>query len=91
MKIFSIKDLKSELGANPMVGETTAAGIRYFAAAIRDPENPWSKWPEDFVLFELGDWNPERLEITTYDTPRPVSRGDEWTTKPALQAVKEKE
>lgn len=91
MKLFTIKDLKAEIGGNPFTAETTAAGIRVFAAAVIDPKNQFNKWPEDFALYELGDWNPERLEVTPYDTPRPVSRGDEWANnnQQALRAVEE--
>lgn len=67
MKIFSVYDCKSESYSLPFFESTTAAGIRSFAEACRDPNSMLWKHGADYTLFEIGDFEQATGELVAYD------------------------
>lgn len=57
MKIYSIYDSKSEAYMNPWYARTKGEAIRSFEQACKDEKSQLSKYPEDFTLFELGEFD----------------------------------
>jgi len=70
MKIFSIYDSKAETWTNPIIAQTTAAGIRAFERAANDPNSDFSASPGDYSLMELGEWDASTGRIEQNHAPK---------------------
>jgi hypothetical protein len=75
-KIFAAYDLKANAYMSPFVMPTAGMAIRAFEQLCRDPKTQFNQNPEDFILYELGewdpakgkgDWHPQCLELTRAD------------------------
>lgn len=56
MKIYSIYDSKAEAFMQPFFMQTKGLAIRAFEHTVNDSKTIFYKNPEDFILFELGEF-----------------------------------
>lgn len=66
-KIVSIYDVKSECFGAPVFVKATGEAIRSFGEAVNDDkkENNFAKWPADFSLFLIGEFDDSTGEVTS--------------------------
>lgn len=64
MKIYTVHDAKAEAYLQPFFMRTNGEAIRSFADACQTNEQ-FKKWPADYTLFELGEYD----ELTGVITP----------------------
>lgn len=86
LKVFSIRDSKAGAFSNPWFQVNAEVAVRAFDAMAKDPTTNIGKWPEDYTLFELGVWDPEKGTIQMHDFP--VNLGiakSAWPNITALQ------
>lgn len=59
MKLFaySIYDSKAEAYLRPFYAPSKGLALRSVLAALEDPNHDLRKYPGDFTLFELGEWD----------------------------------
>ncbi|AXL15295.1 nonstructural protein [Microviridae sp.] len=57
LKIFAVYDSKVEGFANPFYAVTRGQAVRMFQDSLDDERSPFSKHPEDYSLFFLGQFN----------------------------------
>lgn len=60
IKLFSVFDSKAACFGQPFPDHYEAAAIRNFRDAVNDGSNPnnlWHKHPEDFSLFQVGEFD----------------------------------
>lgn len=70
MKILGLFDQKSQSFIEMTASPNTAVAVRNLGEIVNKPsEHPVHKWPDDFSLWELGDWDSEN--------GKPVPRLDE--------------
>lgn len=81
-KLYSVKDVKSGLFNAPMMFVTKGEAIRGFTQAANDNGTMVGKYPEDFGLYELGEFNDESAKITVYDTPYHLGNASDFVRKP---------
>lgn len=67
--IGSIKDTKAEIFFRPQVFRTKADFIRTVQVEAKNPDSMLHKYPADYELFVLADWD-EYVGIRTLDTTR---------------------
>ena len=73
LKIFAIQDVRSEQYGTPMFLSTTGQVIRSIADEVNtNKESMLNKHPEDFILFELGEYDIQTGEIKAH-TPTQVA------------------
>lgn len=70
-KIFSIMDVKAQFFMKPFSEDHTAQAIRAFEIGSNDPKSTFNRFPDDFALFEIGEFNSETGEFTP--TPAPLN------------------
>lgn len=70
MKIFSIFDSKTGAYHQPFFSPTVSAALRSCEDAVKDQDALWGKHSEDFVLFELGEFD----EFTGLINPEPAAK-----------------
>lgn len=88
-KLFAVLDTKVEAFQAPMSFRTRGQAIRAFQEACSDNNTQFCKHPDDFVLFEIGEYDEGNGVITPYEakvpigTPRELMGGRDNTRVPS--------
>ena len=69
-KIYAVRDAKSEMFTNPTYKATPGVAEREFRMMVNDKESQLSAFPEDYALYELGEYDNLTGSIVSYDTPK---------------------
>lgn len=85
MRMFAIHDVKAEVFNTPFFMRTVPEAIRGFMNEAASPDSAIGKWPDDFVLYELGEFDQVTGAVSVRDTPYRVMSGFE--AKPGVKAV----
>lgn len=67
--VMVVHDAKAELYGTPMFFRTVAEGIRSFQQLVDDPETMIGKYPEDYHLYKLGEYDEDTGLIYPGDAP----------------------
>lgn len=73
-KMFAIKDAKAEVFNLPYSAGTHAEAERSFRAAVNDPQTTLNRYPEDFDLWYLGEYDTHTGVIQGLATPLHVMK-----------------
>lgn len=67
MKLFSIYDSKAQAYIHPFALQSAAHAVRQVSDILAgDRPSPYSDYPEDFTLMEIGEWDQLTGKITSY-------------------------
>lgn len=69
LKLFAVRDIKAGAFGAPMALPTRALAVRVFGELVEDGRSPYAKYPADFQLYEIGDYDPNSGIITPVDVP----------------------
>lgn len=83
LKMFSIRDAKAETFHPPFYQPTHGEGERHFIDLCNEPKAPLARYPEDFDLWYLGDYETNTGKFSPLETPQHLLK--------AVQCVKQKE
>jgi hypothetical protein len=72
LKIFSVYDCKVEAYLQPFFMRSKGEALRAFMSAVDDKQTQFNKNPEDFTLFELGEFDDEKGKVNSIN---PTSLG----------------
>lgn len=61
--IFTVYDNKAQAFGNPFLMENKSTAIRAFTFAANDKTNDIGRYPEDFTLFYMGQFNDADASI----------------------------
>lgn len=75
LKIFTIYDVKSETYLQPFYMKTKGEAIRGFYEALNDPQTTFAKYPADFTLFEIGEFDDLDCSIASHSVKIPHGNG----------------
>ncbi|QXP08434.1 MAG: nonstructural protein [Arizlama microvirus] len=70
-KIFVVFDGKTKSWGLPFLKDFTANALREWseiASDLADKNNQIAKYPSDFSLFEIGEYNRDTGEISMYES-----------------------
>lgn len=70
LKIFSIRDSKGEIYNTPWFKKTHGEAERDFREAAKDDKSYLSKYPEDYDLYYIGEYDDQTGTIKPLDTPQ---------------------
>jgi len=65
-KIFTTYDSKAEAYLQPFFMGTRGEAIRGWQTVVNDPKTQFNKYPSDFTLFEIGEYDETTGEITAH-------------------------
>lgn len=68
-KVFAIFDSKVELFDKPNLCKSRGEAMRMFKDLVNESGNVINKHPEDFTLFELGEYDSEKGKLIAHPTP----------------------
>lgn len=91
-KLYYLFDSKSETYTAPTANPARGQAIRSFGDAVNGGQGVIADHPEDFTLFEIGEFDPYTGEIKLHDSKISVANGldvkEEDTTFPAGDSSK---
>ena len=67
LKMFSIYDSKAEAYVQPWYEVNRGVALRNFMAAVKDPQTAFHRFPGDYTLFEIGEWDPSKGTVFMYE------------------------
>lgn len=73
LKIFAVMDTKARAFDAPFVMRTNGEAERGFANIVNKADNKYSANPEDYHLFQLGEFNVETGQITPLEAAHSVA------------------
>lgn len=63
MIIFSIYDIKAQVYSLPVFEVNRATFMRSFGVACNEPGSPFNSYPDDYQVFEIGEWDSDTGSI----------------------------
>lgn len=78
MKIFSVHDCKAEAYLPPIFMKTKAEAIRAFQTTVESPDSQFHKYPADFTLVELGEFDETTAAISALNIPLILANASEF-------------
>jgi len=82
MKMYAVYDSKAEVHSAPFVVRTKGEAIRSFQEAANNKESHIGKYPEDYALFEIAEWNDENGVVTPHKAPIHIGGAREFLKQP---------
>ncbi|AXL15036.1 nonstructural protein [Microviridae sp.] len=79
MIVFTVLDCKAKYYMTPHFAVSKGESLRQFIAASNDPEHAFFQSPRDFILFQLGTFDPNTGRITVFEAPLELGRA--WELK----------
>lgn len=70
--VYALYDLKAEFYGPPIVQDNDAVVQRSLIAAVRQPGSTIADHPNDFRLYQVGEYNDATGELIGQDPPRLV-------------------
>lgn len=77
---FTVYDTKSCIFGNPFTSQNKMTALRDFQAAAADPQSQISKYPEDFILFEIGTFDEDKGVLNSA-LPINLGSADQFTQR----------
>lgn len=81
MKLFAVRDVKADAFGSPMSISTKGLAIRSFRDACAAPASELARFPEDYMLYELGEYEPNSGKIIPHAIPEFVAAATEMVVK----------
>jgi len=80
VNIYAIYDSKAEAYLAPFTTRNDGLAARMFEAAVNDPSSNFAKWPGDYTLFCVGEFNEHTGQVA------PITHRNLGTAVQYLQA-----
>lgn len=79
--VVSVRDKLSDIYSQPMYFPTQGMAVRAFQDALKDPQNNIQKHPDDYDLYQLGEWDDTTGAFKNETPPKLIAQGSQH--KPA--------
>lgn len=87
MYLYSVYDKKACFFASPFCVEREVMAERFFNELVCDPQSTISKYPDDFALYYLGEYDSSTGVVQCSDVPRFRFEAREYV-KPSADAAR---
>ena len=84
LKILIVYDSKSETYMQPFFTQTIGVAIRMVTETCNDPSHTFCKYPEDYTLFHIGEYDDNTSSLVHH---APISLGNMVQFKHPLETV----
>ena len=65
---FAIFDMKAKLWSDPFYSVSIGAATRQFSDLANDLQHPIGQHPEDYALYQIGEWDAFSGDFFGYET-----------------------
>lgn len=70
MKLFCMLDVKAGYFLQPFAETSTIAALRGFEVAVNEGKSTFSRFPDDFCLMELADFDQQSGHLIPHAAPQ---------------------
>lgn len=63
LKVFAVRDTKAQAFLQPFYSPSVGSALRAFTDAVNDPQCPFNKHPEDYLLYEIGSYDDSNAAL----------------------------
>ena len=74
LKAFTIRDSKGEVFNTPFFQKTHGEAERSFKELVNDQQSMVAKYPDDYDLYYIGEYNQDTGVLRPTDTPQHVAK-----------------
>ncbi|AZL82898.1 nonstructural protein [Apis mellifera associated microvirus 21] len=74
LKMFVVRDSKSNIFGIPQYAHTHAEAERHFTLQAKKSDNPVGQFPEDHDLYYVGTYDTDLGTITAVESPQHVAK-----------------
>ena len=75
VQMFTVFDAAAKRFLEPFNAPTVEFALRQFRSSVESPDHLFSKYPEDYTLFHIGEFDQESGVIHSFDTPHNLGVG----------------
>ena len=68
-QMFSVRNAKGEFFNPPFISHTKGSAERTFQTLCNDPQSDIARYPEDYDLYYMGDFDDIKGTMIPLDTP----------------------
>lgn len=72
LKAFSVRDIKAATYTAPYFAPSVGEASRQFIRLAKDPQSMVGQFPEDFELFEIGEYDSDSGALFSHEVPKAV-------------------
>lgn len=80
-KVYSVFDSKAEAYTLPFFADTAGVATRMFMDATGDANSNFCKYPEDYTLFEIGEFEERTGELIAYEVLKSLGTALEYVAQ----------
>lgn len=77
LKVCAVKDSAADAFGRPFFVPTIGLAMRSFIDEVNNRESPFNAHPDDYTLYEIGEFDDNVGSLVSWDVPRLVMRGKE--------------
>lgn len=77
LKVFTVYDSKVAAYKQPIFMRNAGEAIRAILDVMSNSEHPFSKYAEDYTLFELGEYDDDNASFNMELTPKSLAKLNE--------------
>jgi len=81
LQVFTIRDSKSESFGTPFFQKSKGEAIRTLQELTKEQKSLISKYPEDFDLYYVGQYDDQTGKIQPLDTPQHIEKAISLVTQ----------
>ena len=85
LKVYTVYDSKVGAYLNPFFMKSNGECLRAWHEVCNDPQSNISKYPSDFTLFEIGEWDDSTGEFSMYTAKQPLGTALEYNLPEVLK------
>lgn len=74
LQMYSVRDSKGEIYNPPFFNKTHGEAERNFRELANDEKSMVSKYPEDYDLYYLGNYDDQTGKFQAEDTPKHIQK-----------------
>nr|QJB19888.1 MAG: nonstructural protein [Microvirus sp.] len=71
-KVFAIRDSKAEFFNQPFFQKTHGEAERNFKSLVKDDKSMIGKYPEDYDLYFIGEYDDQKGVLKSLETPQHI-------------------
>ena len=71
--IFTVLDMAAKRFTEPFFAANEEVALRSFKEAVNSEGHPFSKFPEDYALYKIGEWDNESGDIAAEEPVKLVN------------------
>lgn len=83
LSVFAVYDSKVQAFASPFFMRAKGEAVRAFQEAVNDPSTSLCKYPEDFSLMELGEYDESTGQFSNCTAPINLGLAAQFKRPPA--------